>query len=42
LAEFAEAYERLPFIATQAVLFESVLTSKGPRYEARLTVELAA
>jgi RNA 2',3'-cyclic 3'-phosphodiesterase len=41
-AEFAGIYERLPFLATEVGLFESILTSKGPRYEARLTVELAA
>jgi RNA 2',3'-cyclic 3'-phosphodiesterase len=40
LAEFEAAYERVPFLATQVVLFESVLTSKGPRYQARLTIEL--
>lgn len=42
LAEFANAYERLSFLATEVVLFESILTAKGPQYEARLTVELAA
>lgn len=42
LAEFGEAYKRLPFVATEVVLFESVLTTKGPRYQARLTIELAA
>jgi len=41
-AEFAGTYERLPFLATEVVLFESILTAKGPRYEARLTVELTA
>ena len=41
-AEFAGAYERLAFLVNEVVLFESILTAKGPRYEARLTVELAA
>jgi 2'-5' RNA ligase len=42
LAEFGNSYERLPFLATEIVLFESVLTTKGPQYQARLTIELAA
>jgi 2'-5' RNA ligase len=42
LAEFGPTYERLPFLATEVVLFESILTAKGPRYEARLTIELTA
>jgi 2'-5' RNA ligase len=41
-AELKDAYERLPFLATEVVLFESILTTKGPRYEPRLTIELAA
>lgn len=31
----------VPFLATQLVLYESVLTTQGPRYGARLTLELA-
>jgi 2'-5' RNA ligase len=42
LAEFGDSYEQLPFLATEVVLFESVLTTKGPQYQARLTIELAA
>lgn len=42
LADFGDTYERVPFLATEVVLFESVLTTKGPRYQARLTIELAA
>jgi 2'-5' RNA ligase len=42
LAEFGDSYERLPFLATEVVLFESVLTTRGPQYQARLTIELAA
>jgi len=33
-------YERLPFLATTMVLYESVSTSGKPRYEPRLTLEL--
>ena len=35
-------YERVPFVGSQLVLYESVLTTKGPRYEPRLTLELGA
>ena len=31
-----------PFLGEQLVLYESVLTTQGPRYEPRLTLELAA
>jgi 2'-5' RNA ligase len=31
----------VPFVATHLVLFESVLTQQGPRYGARLTLELS-
>ncbi|MGH2708898.1 MAG: 2'-5' RNA ligase family protein, partial [Actinomycetota bacterium] len=41
LEEFREAYQRAPFVASQLVLYESVLTTRGPRYEPRLTLELA-
>ena len=35
-------YQRVPFIGTQLVLYESVLTTRGPRYDARLTLDLGA
>lgn len=41
LDEFAEAYARAPFIGGHLVLYESVLTTQGPRYEPRLALELA-
>lgn len=31
----------VPFVATHLVLFESVLTKQGPRYSARLVLELS-
>jgi RNA 2',3'-cyclic 3'-phosphodiesterase len=40
LDEFRDAYARDSFVATQLVLYESVLTTEGPRYEASLTLEL--
>lgn len=42
LEEFGGTYARAPFLGNQLVLYESVLTTKGPRYEARLTLELAS
>jgi RNA 2',3'-cyclic 3'-phosphodiesterase len=42
LDEYGWAYERSAFVASQLVLYESVLTTQGPRYEARLTLELGA
>ncbi|HUF35559.1 MAG TPA: RNA 2',3'-cyclic phosphodiesterase [Gemmatimonadales bacterium] len=36
----AAGYERLPFLATDVVLYESVATGGKPRYEPRLTLEL--
>ena len=30
----------MPFVGSRLVLYESVLTTQGPRYEARLTLEL--
>jgi 2'-5' RNA ligase len=42
LEEFGSAYQRSPFLATQLVLYESVLTTGGPQYEPRLTLELGA
>jgi len=35
-------YEPLPFLASELVLYESILGRSGPRYEPRLTLELAA
>lgn len=40
LEAFHEAYARVAFVAAQLVLFESVLTTQGPRYESRLALEL--
>ena len=40
LEEFGESYAKVSFNGTQLVLYESVLTTRGPRYEARLTLEL--
>jgi 2'-5' RNA ligase len=40
LEEFGRALTRVPFLATRLVLYESLLTTQGPRYEARLTLEL--
>jgi 2'-5' RNA ligase len=42
LEEFGGTYTRAPFVGNQLVLYESVLTTKGPRYEPRLTLELAS
>jgi 2'-5' RNA ligase len=41
LDDHAETFERLPFVAQELVLYESVLTTGGPRYESRLTLDLA-
>jgi len=38
----ADAYARARFVGGHLVLYESVLTTRGPRYEARLTLELSA
>ncbi len=35
-------YEQVPFVATELVLYESVLGRGGPRYEPRLTLDLAS
>ncbi|MGH7509890.1 MAG: RNA 2',3'-cyclic phosphodiesterase [Gemmatimonadales bacterium] len=40
LDDHAEAFERVPFLAQELVLYESVLTTSGPRYESRLTLDL--
>jgi 2'-5' RNA ligase len=42
LEDFGTAYERVTFVGAQLVLYESVLTTRGPRYEPRLTLELSA
>ena len=40
LEDHAEGFERVPFVAQELVLYESVLTTGGPRYESRLTLDL--
>ncbi len=42
LEDHAEAFERVPFEARQLVLYESMLTTTGPRYESRLTIDFGA
>ena len=42
LESLANQYEPVPFLASELVLYESVLGRGGPRYEARLTLELAS
>jgi 2'-5' RNA ligase len=42
LESLAGAYEPVPFLASELVLYESVLERVGPRYEPRLTLELAS
>ena len=37
-----DSYARSEFVAHQVMLYESVLTKQGPRYDPRLTVELSA
>ncbi|MGN6391105.1 MAG: RNA 2',3'-cyclic phosphodiesterase [Gemmatimonadales bacterium] len=39
---FSGAYARAPFLASRLVLYESLLTTQGPRYESRLALELTA
>ena len=39
LEDHAEVFERVPFEARQLVLYESMLTTTGPRYESRLTID---
>ncbi|HET7601068.1 MAG TPA: RNA 2',3'-cyclic phosphodiesterase [Gemmatimonadales bacterium] len=41
LEAFADSYDHIGFVADEVVLYESVLSPTGPRYEARLTVPLA-
>jgi RNA 2',3'-cyclic 3'-phosphodiesterase len=38
LDDHAEGFERVPFVGQELVLYESVLTTGGPRYESRLTL----
>jgi 2'-5' RNA ligase len=40
LETYSERFEPVPFLAQELVLYESVLTTGGPRYEARLTLDL--
>jgi 2'-5' RNA ligase len=42
LEGMAREYEPVPFLASQLVLYESVLGRGGPRYEPRLTLDLAS
>jgi 2'-5' RNA ligase len=35
-----DTFEHVWFTGTQVVLYESVLTPKGPRYESKLTLDL--
>jgi len=39
LEDHAEGFERVPFVARQLVLYESLLTTAGPRYESRMTLD---
>jgi 2'-5' RNA ligase len=41
LEEAGRTLTAAPFVGSRLVLYESVLTTQGPRYEARLTLELA-
>jgi 2'-5' RNA ligase len=40
LDDHSDGFEPVPFVAQELVLYESVLTTGGPRYESRLTVNL--
>jgi len=40
LDDHAGRFQPLPFVAQELVLYESVLTTGGPRYESRLTLDL--
>lgn len=42
LLDHAEEFEQVSFVAQQLVLYESVLTTGGPRYESRLTLDFGA
>jgi 2'-5' RNA ligase len=39
LEDHADGFERVPFVAQQLVLYESLLTTGGLRYESRLTLD---
>jgi 2'-5' RNA ligase len=41
LEEAGRSLAAAPFLGSRLVLYESVLTTQGPRYEPRLTLELA-
>jgi RNA 2',3'-cyclic 3'-phosphodiesterase len=40
LSDHADGLEPVPFVAQELVLYESLLTTGGPRYESRLTIDL--
>lgn len=40
LDDHGDRIEQAPFVAQELVLYESVLTTAGPRYESRLTIDL--
>jgi 2'-5' RNA ligase len=40
LEDFEGSFEHVSFIGDQVVLYESILTPRGPRYEAQLTLDL--
>jgi 2'-5' RNA ligase len=40
LDDYSGHFEPVPFVAQELVLYESVLTTGGPRYESRLTLDL--
>jgi 2'-5' RNA ligase len=40
LDDHAEGFEQVAFLAQELVLYESLLTTGGPRYESRLTLDL--
>jgi 2'-5' RNA ligase len=41
LDDHADEFERVSFVGQELVLYESVLTTGGPRYESRLTLDFA-
>lgn len=42
LEDFADGFEQVPFVAQQLVLYESMLTTSGPRYQSRLTLDFGS
>lgn len=40
LEEYESSFERVSFTADQVVLYESILTPQGPRYDPQLTLDL--